>query len=266
MTNAPSPIEHATSTHLSSEDDDPRQARAELLKLVQQFNALLDSLGSAAFKDTGINEGEIVALTQGGLLPQSLQPSTSSLPTGTLLDFFRNTPPTGWLEANGQSINNQNSDHRELFSLLFHLASESGSSLTNLFVSEQDEQAASDQSADSAWTNGISMKLPDLRGRTRIGVGQGTGLTARSFGSMLGLEEIVLEKSHLPNVQLTLKHPLYQPNVAKDSNFYFSYRSGSYKSFVDSSKIIDSRTEAMGNNTPHNNMQPGLVVLTCIKY
>lgn len=40
--------------------------------------------------------------------------------------------------------------------------------------------------------------LPDLRGRTVIGAGQGTGLTARTLGSNGGLEEVTLTAGQMP--------------------------------------------------------------------
>ena len=266
MTSSASLIQHATSVHLSSEDDDPRQARVELLKLVQQFNALLDSLGSAAFKNVGSNEGEIVTLTQGGLLPQDLHPSASSVPTGTLLDFFRRTPPEGWLEANGQTINNQNATHRELFLLLFALATEGNNPLNNLFGSDAERRASAGRTAASAWNNGVSMKLPDLRGRTKVGAGQGTNLSTRYLGSMFGRETSVLEKDHLPNVQLSIKAPLYTGVLVSRQSKYFETQVAPHKGFLYSNVTIDNKTEAMGSDTPHPNMQPYFVALSCIKY
>ena len=266
MTNTRPSIQHATSTHLASENDDPRQARAELLKLVEQFNILLDSLGSAAFKNIGSNEGDVMALAFGGMLPQNLQPSTATMPTGTLLDFYRRTPPAGWLESNGQNINNQNSNHRELFLLLFALATEGEAPLRYLFTSEADQQAATERNADSAWNSGISINLPDFSGRTRIGTGQGNNLTARSFGKLLGKEKTTLQKDHLPNVQLALKNPSYSRSPRTEHNKYFGVHAASYGKYLDSNDKIDNRTEPMGIGMPHVNMQPSLVVLTCIKY
>ena len=266
MSNTASPVQHATSVHLSSENDDPRQARAELLYLVEQFNALLNNLGSAAFKNTGSNEGEVVTLTEGGVLPQGLQISTASMPTGTLFDFFRKTPPTGWLEANGQSINRQNDEHRDLFSLLFHLATDGESSLTYLFSTHQDEAGAAAQSADWAWNHSISLKLPDLRGRTRIGRGQGTGLTSRVFGKNYGREEVTLIKDHLPNVPLSIKHPVYNRRAdVSQSNKFFSTLPASTDTFSYSLDSIDNKTESMGSDLPHNNMPPSFAILACIK-
>ena len=267
MTNSTSSslIQHATSVHLADEDDDPRQARSELLNLVKKFNILLDNLGSAAFKNIGNNEGEIVALVHGGTLPQNLQPSTSTMPTGTLLDFFMRTPPSGWLEANGQSINNQNANHRDLFLLLFRLATEGDLPLTNLFTSEQDEQDLTGENAENAWDRSISMKLPDLRGRTRIGTGQGTALTSRLLGSPLGEENIVLAKNHLPRIQLSIKHPGYSEG-GRTTSQYFKLQSSNTDTFEDSNRIIDNKTEYMGSSESHPNMQPSFVVLTCIKY
>ena len=268
MSNISSPIQHATSVHLDSEDDDPRQARTELLNLIQHFNALLDRLGSAAFKNIGNNEGEVVALAQGGILPQALRPSSAALPTGTLLDFFRSTAPTGWLAADGQTISNQNADHQDLYSLLFQLASESSSTVAaNLFASTQDQQAAATkESVEEAWADGIAMKVPDLRGRSKVALGKGSGINLRHLGESLGAETVTLEKSHLPSVRLSISHPSYTGGKRTVHERRFELVNANNRNVSYSRTIIDNKTELMGESVAHDNMPPSFGVLTCIKY
>ena len=69
--------------------------------------------------------------------------------------------------------------------------------------------------------------LPDLRGRTTLGEGNGPGLTGRSLGQMTGVETVTLSTSQLP----THSHPLPGPI---------------------------SSTDSTGNGTAHQNLQPSL--------
>lgn len=69
--------------------------------------------------------------------------------------------------------------------------------------------------------------LPDLRGRTTLGEGNGPGLTARLLGEMTGVETVTLTQSQLPNHSHSLPGPI-------------------------------SPTDSTGNGVAHENMQPSL--------
>lgn len=83
----------------------------------------------------------------------------SSSPTGGVMQFAGATAPTGWLVCNGASL------LRATYPALF-------------------------AAIGTTWgaVDGTHFTLPDLRGRTPIGVGTGTGLTARSLGATTGAE------------------------------------------------------------------------------
>jgi microcystin-dependent protein len=74
--------------------------------------------------------------------------------------------------------------------------------------------------------------LPDLRGRVGMGVGQGPGLTARSFGTQIGSETVVITTNQLASHQ----HPL--PSLPP----------------------MVWLTSASGGNQPQPLIQPSLVV------
>ena len=87
----------------------------------------------------------------------------SSSPTGGVMQFAGATAPTGWLVCNGASL------LRATYPALF-------------------------AAIGTTWgaVDGTHFTLPDLRGRTPIGVGTGTGLTARTLGATTGTETHLL--------------------------------------------------------------------------
>jgi microcystin-dependent protein len=73
--------------------------------------------------------------------------------------------------------------------------------------------------------------LPDLRGRTAIGNGQGPGLTSRVLGQILGVEDVTLTEAQMASHTHTL--PLPPPS---------------------------DMTGSTGGSQPHNNMGPSTVL------
>lgn len=93
-----------------------------------------------------------------------------------------------------------------------------------------------------------SFKLPDLRGRTLIGSGQGPGLSNRVLADEEGEED----------------HQLTEPELASHQH---AYRGAQITLTVEGelttepvAVINDTLTEAAGSDQPHNNMQPFAVV------
>lgn len=86
-----------------------------------------------------------------------------------IMAFAGNFAPTGWAFCNGQLLNI--SSNTALFSLL---GTTYGGNGTTTFG------------------------LPDLRGRTPIGVGQGPGLANVSWGEQAGSASIVLTSANIP--------------------------------------------------------------------
>jgi microcystin-dependent protein len=101
-----------------------------------------------------------------------LFPSENGSPVGSLgeiIQFAGNFVPDGYAAANGQLL--PISQNTALFSLLG--TTWGGNGQTNF-------------------------ALPDLRGRTTIGMGQGPGLTNRSLGELVGAEQVTLGAANLP--------------------------------------------------------------------
>lgn len=115
---------------------------------------------------------------------------TSNFPTGCVLEFGGVSAPTGFLVCNGSA------QLRTTFAALFAVIGVSfgigdGSSTFN---------------------------LPDFRGRTPIGVGTGTGLTARVMGAQIGGENTTLSTPNLPSHAHSITDVLH--NHAQNSHLH----------------------------------------------
>jgi len=110
--------------------------------------------------------------------------------------------------------------------------------------------------------------LPDLRGRTAIGFGNGAGLSPRQLGEMGGVEHVTLS---LPNIPAHV-HQMTASNNAPNSPSPFDGSLGTavrgdaniYVSGVSSPIPMASVTTPTGGNQPHYNMQPYLALNYCI--
>jgi microcystin-dependent protein len=101
-------------------------------------------------------------------------------------------------------------------------------------------------------------KLPDLRGRTLIGAGTGTGLTARTLGDLVGVEQVTLtaNQSGLPLHDHTI---VTNPTDSGDLTVTGSPGVGTE---------TDLQTEETGGDAAieaHTNMQPSAAINWIIK-
>jgi len=96
--------------------------------------------------------------------------------------------------------------------------------------------------------DGTHFNLPDLRGRTGIGVGTGAGLSARSLGDSFG------EETHQLSTAELASH-VHVESVA-------SAAVGAAITGVPVPSAVPSagNTASAGSDTPHNNMQPSLAI------
>ena len=111
--------------------------------------------------------GQTLTYTTSGWSPATPSVATG-IPTGTLLDFAGATPPTGYLLCDGSSYST--TTYSGLFSTISY-----------------------------TWGgSGVNFNVPDLRGRTTIGAGSGTGLTFRALATYSGEETHVLVSGETP--------------------------------------------------------------------
>jgi len=114
-----------------------------------------------------------------------------------------------------------------------------------------------------------NFRIPDHRGRSPIGFGTGTGLSARSIGQKLGEENHTLTVPEMPSHS----HGASTSSSLNNSNFDFGsgysgagltpvkYNPGQSLPVSSSTSISSS-----GGDGSHNNMQPSLVCNILIKY
>lgn len=154
-----------------------------------------------------------------------------SFPPGTLLAYGGSTVPTGWLDCDGSAIS------RTTYVALFAAVS-------------------------TTWGNGngsTTFNIPDLRGRSLIGAGTGSGLTARTLAATGGSETHVLATGELPAHSHTLGGAAYV-YVGSGGTYNWGVSGGG-----NNAANIDSSTTNTGSGTSHNNMQPFAVVKWIIK-
>jgi len=92
-------------------------------------------------------------------------------------------------------------------------------------------------------------RLPDLRGRTAIGTGQGSGLTNRALADTGGAETHVLTLSEMPQH----RHQYYKEPTADEAGRGF----GGYH--ITGAAALNYTTY-QGGDTAHQNMQPWLAL------
>ena len=101
---------------------------------------------------------------------QAVQPSV--IPVGVIEMFAGSTAPNGWLVCDGSTVS------RKTYSDLFKVIGVTY----------------------GAGNSNDTFTLPDMRGRTPIGVGTGSGLTARTLAATTGAETVTLSASNIPTI------------------------------------------------------------------
>lgn len=104
-------------------------------------------------------------------------PNTGFLPTGIVAPYGSTSAPTDWVPADGTSYSI--STYPQLFSRIGYTFGGSGG----------------------------SFNVPDLRGRSPIGHGTGSGLTSRTIGVQYGGETHTLSVAELPSGNLSVTDP-----------------------------------------------------------
>jgi microcystin-dependent protein len=116
--------------------------------------------------------------------PRATPPASTGFSTGDIKPTFRASADSGWLLCQGQLINT--ADYAALFGVLGY---DYGGS-------------------------GAQFRLPDLRGRTLIGAGTGSGLTARTLGASGGAEQYTLTISQMPSHGHSVSDPGHNHPIA----------------------------------------------------
>ncbi|MBM3556935.1 MAG: hypothetical protein FJX47_15435 [Alphaproteobacteria bacterium] len=145
-----------------------------------------------------------------------------STPVGTILAYGGATIPSGWLDCDGSAI--------------------SRSTYAALFTALGTTWGAGDGST--------TFNLPDLRGRTAIGAGTGSGLSARTLGATGGAETHVLTVPEIP------------PHTHQIPSLLDTFAAGGVQHWwLDNPPTSNTfASYSTGGGGAHNNMQPFAVV------
>ena len=102
--------------------------------------------------------------------------------------------------------------------------------------------------------------LPDLRGRSPIGAGQGPGLSNRFLGSKSGSETTTLAESNLPSHDHNVSPPAdsNEGNLADPSGNVPAATEDPVNAYssTNNTTMASTNTSTTGGGNPANNMQP----------
>lgn len=189
-------------------------------------------------------------VVDGAITQAKLDPSIQNVltPAGAVVAFAGAAAPTGWLLCDGSAV--------------------SRTTYANLF-----------QAIGVTWGggNGVStFNLPDLRGRTTIGAGQGTSLTNRTLGQTLGEETHTLTANEMPSHSHGVTDPGHSHldgwsvalavNVGPNGPFLQSGNRPAPPDHSTGSSGTNISIQNSGGNGAHNVMQPSAAMNFIIKH
>lgn len=142
-----------------------------------------------------------------------------SHPSGSLIHTIAAAAPPGWLLMNGQAIADADVTYPGLWSV-----------------------------APAGWKSGSTLTLPDWRGRTLLGAGQGSGLTNRVLGSVGGSEDHTLTLAQIPahNHGTGGGHAHTGSIAGSDAGFIIANGSGGTGLLAGTHASVIQRTRAVG--------------------
>lgn len=175
-------------------------------------------------------------------------------PIGSMSLFAGSTSPDGWLFCDGSAVS------RETYSDLFNAIGV--------------DYGAGDGST--------TFNIPDFRGRSVLGAGQGSGLTNRSLGDTGGDESVTLVEGQLPTVTPSVNDPQHTHGITdpqhshanSSGNFVNDGAGTEYSTTAGNKGALNANTgssstgitvnssstgitiDSFGNDEAHENMMP----------
>ena len=169
------------------------------------------------------------------------------VPAGTIVQSAAINVPDGWLNCNGDLLNKI--AYIDLFAAI-------GNAYGGLITD-------------------LSFNLPDLRGRVGIGAGTGSDLTPRAMATSGGAETHTLTMSEMPSHSHDINDPGHRhtyTNTPNDQNLISAINNETAADQEDINNQLTGNSVTgitiinTGDDLPHNNMQPFLVIRYLIKY
>jgi len=173
-----------------------------------------------------------------------------SFPTGMIVPFANTTAPDGWIILTGSSAvrtignassgaDRANSDTEDLFAIFWN----------NMGNTEAPVSSGRGSSASADYAANKTITIPETRGRSLIGTGTGSGLTARTHGATGGAET-----HQLTVAELASHHHQNSLDMHTDSG------SNAFGAYSNSGGATTFDTDTTGSDTAHANMQPWIAM------
>lgn len=207
----------------------------------------LVGIGTTSPSDPLTVNGVIKSLTGGFSYPDgTTQTTAANTPTGALLAYAGAAAPSGWLLCAGQEVS------RSTYSALFAIIG----------------------TTYGAGNGSTTFNVPDLRGRVAAGKDDMGGSSAArlnsmastSLGAVGGNQSHTLAVAELPaHTHLTVgttSGTLSDTTAIRETA---SYSSNNNYDLAGSSSWSKGLTSATGSNSPHNNVQPTIIMNYIIK-
>ncbi len=178
----------------------------------------------------------------------------NGVPPGTVVPFAGAVVPEGWVLCDGSLLDRGDPRYAPLYAAI------------------QTTYGSGD---------GNTFRVPDLKGRAVIGSGQGDtwtgagGATNWALGTKFGAEKHQITEAEMPRHNHNFDDPGHSHNWGPSQRTPKHYGSGSVRTAYDffsggygevtTKNKTDIKIEFQGQDVPHNNMQPSLVLNYIIK-
>lgn len=177
--------------------------------------------------------------------------SANGNPSGTVIAFAGDSAPAGWVLCDGRSLDGALPENKALHAVI----------------------------GTRYGVDGAKFRVPDLRGRTVIGTGQGDtwngtgGATNWALATKFGAEKHQMTVAEMPSHNHGVNDPGHSHSTQSARGgwgFLFGFdgqnQGGGASGRVPTNHVTTGITiQNSGNDQPHNNMQPSLVLNYIIK-
>jgi microcystin-dependent protein len=154
-------------------------------------------------------------------------PSVTTFIAGMMTQYAGSTAPSKWLLCDGSAVSR--TTYSDLYTAIGTTYGVGNGSTT--------------------------FNIPDLRGRTPIGVGTGSGLTARARGDTGGAETVTLTDEI--GTHGSHSHTIYATNGASSGSYYTR---GDIRTASSTNNFTTASSTVSGSGASHANMQPFIAI------